>query len=105
MAPQVFPTECLAHMPVRREPAYSHVSPLPVTHPTGLIHWILNTLHMTIHIREVCVFLAPFFSGLAAVATYLLTSELKDDAAGLLAAAFVGIGVLHARVALLMCCH
>jgi dolichyl-diphosphooligosaccharide--protein glycosyltransferase len=48
---------------------------------------------MTIHIREVCVFLAPLFSGLAAVATYLLTAELKDDGAGLLAAAFIGIGM------------
>eukprot|EP00124_Ichthyophonus_hoferi_P002410 Ihof_evm5s163 gene=Ihof_evmTU5s163 len=58
---------------------------------SGLIHYVLNALNMTIHIREVCVFLAPFFSGLTAVATYLLTTELKDESAGLLAGAFIGI--------------
>eukprot|EP00123_Amoebidium_parasiticum_P013683 comp22097_c0_seq1/m.32233 comp22097_c0_seq1/g.32233 ORF comp22097_c0_seq1/g.32233 comp22097_c0_seq1/m.32233 type:complete len:614 (-) comp22097_c0_seq1:155-1996(-) len=58
---------------------------------SGLIHYVLNALNITIHIREVCVFLAPLFSGLTAIAAYLLTSELKDDAAGLLAAAFIGI--------------
>jgi dolichyl-diphosphooligosaccharide--protein glycosyltransferase len=66
----------------------------------GFIHWVLNSLHFTIHIREVCVFLAPLFSGLAAVATFLLTSELKDEGAGLLAAAFIGIGMLCITVSL-----
>ncbi|KNC76491.1 dolichyl-diphosphooligosaccharide-protein glycosyltransferase subunit STT3B [Sphaeroforma arctica JP610] len=58
---------------------------------SGFIHWVLNGLNMTIHIREVCVFLAPLFSGLTAIAAYLLTKELKDEGAGLLAAAFMGI--------------
>ena len=58
----------------------------------GFIYWTLNALHLSIHLREVCVFLAPFFSGLTAIATYLLTSELKDQRAGLFAAAFVAIG-------------
>lgn len=58
---------------------------------SGLIYWVCNTLHFTVHIREICVFLAPLFSGLAALATYLLTAELKDEAAGLLAATFLGI--------------
>lgn len=57
----------------------------------GLIHSLLTQLNFTIHIREVCVFLAPLFSGLTAIATYLLTAELKDPSAGLLAAAFMGI--------------
>jgi dolichyl-diphosphooligosaccharide--protein glycosyltransferase len=57
----------------------------------GAIHWILNALHFTIHIREVCVFFAPIFSMFTAIATYLLTSELKNESAGLFAAAFVGI--------------
>jgi len=35
--------------------------------------------------------LAPVFSGATAYATYLLTSEMKDSVAGLLAAAFIGI--------------
>eukprot|EP00112_Aurelia_sp_Birch-Aquarium-sp1_P014238 Seg306.8 transcript_id=Seg306.8/GoldUCD/mRNA.D3Y31 product="Dolichyl-diphosphooligosaccharide-protein glycosyltransferase subunit STT3B" protein_id=Seg306.8/GoldUCD/D3Y31 len=57
----------------------------------GAIHWILNTLHFTVHIRDVCVFLAPFFSGLTAIATYFLTKELWNDRAGLLAACFIAI--------------
>ncbi len=28
---------------------------------SGFIHFILNTLHFTVHIRDVCVFLAPTF--------------------------------------------
>ncbi|KXS10091.1 glycosyltransferase family 66 protein [Gonapodya prolifera JEL478] len=57
----------------------------------GIIHRILNALHFPVHIREVCVFLAPAFSALTAVAAYLLAGEMKDSSAGLLAAAFIGI--------------
>ncbi|KAJ3040554.1 oligosaccharyl transferase stt3 subunit [Rhizophlyctis rosea] len=57
----------------------------------ALIHKFLTTLNFPIHIREVCVFLAPLFSGFTAIAAYLLTTEMKDPAAGLLAAAFIGI--------------
>lgn len=57
----------------------------------GFIHYILHLLNFPIHIREVCVFLAPLFSGLTAISAYLLTKELKDESAGLLAAAFMGI--------------
>ncbi|KAL9967500.1 hypothetical protein ACROYT_G025740 [Oculina patagonica] len=55
------------------------------------VHWILNTLNITVHIRDVCVFLAPMFSGLTAIATYLLTKELWNDRAGLFAACFIAI--------------
>nr|KAJ3419464.1 oligosaccharyl transferase stt3 subunit [Polyrhizophydium stewartii] len=57
----------------------------------GFIHYVLNSLNFPIHIREVCVFLAPLFSAFTAIATYLLTCELKDPSAGLLAAIFIGI--------------
>lgn len=57
----------------------------------ALFHNVMNALHFTIDIRNVCVFLAPVFSGFTAVATYLLTAEVKDSSAGLLAAAFIGI--------------
>eukprot|EP00794_Sanderia_malayensis_P003161 gene3161-3630_t len=57
----------------------------------GAIHWIMNTFHLTVHIRDVCVFLAPFFSGLTAIATYFLTKELWNDRAGLFAACFIAI--------------
>lgn len=48
-------------------------------------------INIPIHIREICVFLAPFFSGLTAIATYLLTKELWSRRAGLFAAAFIAI--------------
>lgn len=35
--------------------------------------WLLN---ITIDIRNVCVFLAPFFSSLTTLVTYILTKEI-----------------------------
>ncbi|KAJ1372937.1 oligosaccharyl transferase stt3 subunit [Parelaphostrongylus tenuis] len=58
---------------------------------SGLIHWILDMLNFHVHIREICVFLAPTFSGLTAIATYLLTKELWSAGAGLFAACFIAI--------------
>ena len=57
----------------------------------GLIHFIINKLNFPVDIREVCVFLAPLFSAFTAYATYLLTSEMKDSSAGLLAAIFMAV--------------
>ena len=57
----------------------------------GAIHWVLTQLNFPVDIRNICVFLAPVFSGLTAIACYLLTTEVKDSSAGLLAAAFIGI--------------
>uniref|UniRef100_A0A8K9XBN7 Dolichyl-diphosphooligosaccharide--protein glycosyltransferase subunit STT3B n=1 Tax=Oncorhynchus mykiss TaxID=8022 RepID=A0A8K9XBN7_ONCMY len=57
----------------------------------GLIHYVLNLLHLTVHIRDVCVFLAPVFSGLTSISTFLLTRELWNQGAGLLAACFIAI--------------
>ncbi|XP_074653776.1 dolichyl-diphosphooligosaccharide--protein glycosyltransferase subunit STT3B-like [Tubulanus polymorphus] len=58
---------------------------------SGSIHWILNILNIQVHIRDICVFLAPIFSGLTALATYLLTKELWSSGAGLFAACFIAI--------------
>ncbi|ORX62087.1 STT3 subunit of Oligosaccharyl transferase [Hesseltinella vesiculosa] len=55
------------------------------------IHNVLHYLHLPVDIRNVCVLLAPLFSGATAFATYLLTKELKDSSAGLLAAVFMGL--------------
>jgi len=52
---------------------------------------LLNFFHVTIDIRNICVFLAPFFSSLTVVVTYLLTKELKDAGAGLVAACLISI--------------
>ncbi|KAA3674375.1 dolichyl-diphosphooligosaccharide---protein glycosyltransferase [Paragonimus westermani] len=58
---------------------------------SGFIHFISHLLNIPIHIREVCVFLAPFFSGMTAVATYFFTKEIWNRGAGLFAACFIAI--------------
>jgi len=58
---------------------------------SGLIHYLLSWLNIAVHIRDICVFLAPTFSGLTAIATYLLTKELWSAGAGLFAACFIAI--------------
>lgn len=50
--------------------------------------WLLN---ITIDIRNVCVFLAPLFSSFTTIITYLLTKEIRNAGAGLVAAAMVSI--------------
>ena len=59
---------------------------------SGVIYHLLRFLTLPVDIRNICVLLAPAFSGLTAFATYLLTSEMSDSpSAGLLAAIFMGI--------------
>ncbi|KAG0224026.1 oligosaccharyl transferase stt3 subunit [Actinomortierella wolfii] len=58
---------------------------------SAIIHNVLHYFNFPVDIRNVCVFLAPMFSGLTAFSAYLLTKELKDSSAGLLAAAFLGV--------------
>ncbi|KAI5707183.1 hypothetical protein M8J75_015278 [Diaphorina citri] len=58
---------------------------------SGCIHYVLHALNIPIHIRDICVFLAPIFSGLTAVSTYLLTKELWSAGAGLFSACFIAI--------------
>ncbi|KAL1913246.1 oligosaccharyl transferase stt3 subunit [Sporothrix stenoceras] len=59
---------------------------------SGAIYHALRTLTIPVDIRNVCVMLAPAFSGLTAFSAYLLTSEMTTSpSAGLLAAAFMGI--------------
>lgn len=59
---------------------------------SGAIYHLLRFLTVPVDIRNICVLLAPAFSGLTAYAAYLLTNELTtSSSAGLLAAAFLGI--------------
>jgi dolichyl-diphosphooligosaccharide--protein glycosyltransferase len=58
---------------------------------SGSIHYLLHLLNINVHIRDVCVFLAPIFSGLTAISTYFLTKELWSAGAGLFAACFIAI--------------
>ena len=59
---------------------------------SGAIYHLLRLLSMPVDIRNICVLLAPAFSGLTAYASYLLTSEMSTSpSAGLLSAIFMGI--------------
>ena len=58
---------------------------------SGTLYNILHFFHVPVNIRDICVMLAPMFSVLTVLAAYLFTSMMKDDAAGLLAALFIGI--------------
>lgn len=59
---------------------------------SGAIWHALRFLTIPVDIRNICVLLAPGFSGLTAFATYLFTNEMSTSpSAGLLAAAFMGI--------------
>ncbi|XP_063425305.1 dolichyl-diphosphooligosaccharide--protein glycosyltransferase subunit STT3B-like [Mytilus trossulus] len=58
---------------------------------SGTIHWVLSHLNIPVHIRDICVFLAPIFSGLTALATYFFTKEIWSKGAGLFAACFIAI--------------
>ncbi|KAH8433660.1 dolichyl-diphosphooligosaccharide--protein glycosyltransferase subunit STT3 [Aspergillus melleus] len=59
---------------------------------SGVIYHVLRFLTIPVDIRNICVLLAPAFSGLTAYAMYLLTCEMSTSpSAGLLAAAFMGI--------------
>jgi len=52
---------------------------------------LLNFFNITVAIRNVCVLLAPFFAAKTTFALYLFTREMKDQSAGLVAAAFIAI--------------
>ncbi|KAI2819012.1 CAZyme family GT66 [Aspergillus niger] len=59
---------------------------------SGVIYHVLRFLTIPVDIRNICVLLAPGFSGLTALAMYSLTREMATSpSAGLLAAAFMGI--------------
>lgn len=44
---------------------------------SAILYHVMNFFHITIDIRNVCVFLAPLFSSLTTLVTYHLTRELK----------------------------
>lgn len=44
---------------------------------SAAIYHVLHFFHITIDIRNVCVFLAPLFSSFTTIVTYHLTKELK----------------------------
>ncbi|KAH6915738.1 oligosaccharyl transferase STT3 subunit [Coprinopsis sp. MPI-PUGE-AT-0042] len=58
---------------------------------SGVIYSFLRAINLPVDIRNICVLLAPGFSAFTAFATYLFTTEMKNESAGLLAAAFIAI--------------
>lgn len=48
---------------------------------SAAFYHILHFFHVTIDIRNVCVFLAPLFSSFTTIVTYHLTKELKVSVA------------------------
>ncbi|WFD37548.1 dolichyl-diphosphooligosaccharide--protein glycotransferase [Malassezia japonica] len=58
---------------------------------SGTLYNILHFFNIPVNIRDICVMLAPLFSGFTALAAYAFTATMKDESAGLLAALFVGI--------------
>jgi dolichyl-diphosphooligosaccharide---protein glycosyltransferase len=58
---------------------------------SAFFYHLLNFANITIDIRNICVFLAPLFSSFTVIVTYLLTSELRDKSAGLVAACLIAI--------------
>ncbi|KAG0672593.1 oligosaccharyl transferase stt3 subunit [Maudiozyma exigua] len=58
---------------------------------SAFIWHALRKIGLPVDIRNICVLFAPAFSAITAYVTYKLTCELKDEKAGLLAAAFIGI--------------
>lgn len=43
----------------------------------AVIHKLLNILHITINVRNMCVFLAPLFAANTAAATFLMVKEVR----------------------------
>jgi dolichyl-diphosphooligosaccharide--protein glycosyltransferase len=58
---------------------------------SALLHHLLHFFNFTMDIRNICVFLAPLFSSLTVLVTYLLTKELFTASAGLVAASLIAI--------------
>ena len=44
---------------------------------SATLYHVMNWLHISIDVRNVCVLLAPLFSSLTTIVTYHLTKELK----------------------------
>eukprot|EP00188_Purpureofilum_apyrenoidigerum_P003114 Plantae.Rhodophyta-Purpureofilum_apyrenoidigerum.ctg3169.p1 GENE.Plantae.Rhodophyta-Purpureofilum_apyrenoidigerum.ctg3169~~Plantae.Rhodophyta-Purpureofilum_apyrenoidigerum.ctg3169.p1 ORF type:complete len:732 (-),score=118.55 Plantae.Rhodophyta-Purpureofilum_apyrenoidigerum.ctg3169:1090-3285(-) len=62
-----------------------------IMYTAAFMHKILHLAGFKADIREVCVLTAPIWSGLTAIAAYLLTSEVSDSAAGLIAAVSIAL--------------
>lgn len=58
---------------------------------TALFYYAMHWIALPITVTQACVFLSPLFAVFATIVTYMMTVEVKDKRAGLIAAAFVAI--------------
>ncbi|EMS15030.1 dolichyl-diphosphooligosaccharide--protein glycosyltransferase subunit STT3A, putative [Entamoeba histolytica HM-3:IMSS] len=52
---------------------------------------VLEFLHLSVDIKEICVFMGPFFSGLTVLVGYRMTTEIVSQKAALIAALLIAI--------------
>ncbi len=58
----------------------------------SVFYWVLHFFHITVNIRNICVFMGPFYSALCSLSGYLLTEEVTNSSsAGLMSAAFLAV--------------
>ena len=70
---------------------------------SAAIYHALRWFHITIDIRNVCVFLAPLFSSFTVIVTYLMTKELKVNIRQPISFRITVIGCLEFR-SWISCC-
>ncbi|XP_037938212.1 dolichyl-diphosphooligosaccharide--protein glycosyltransferase subunit STT3A-like [Teleopsis dalmanni] len=58
---------------------------------SATLYRLMSILNITVDIRNICVFLAPFFSSLTTLITYALTKEIYTTGSGLVAAGLISI--------------
>lgn len=59
---------------------------------SAVLHYLLHLFGLIIKVKDICVFMAPAFSGLTAIAAHLFTKEVTNNSgAGLFSALFVGV--------------
>lgn len=58
---------------------------------SGFFHYLLQFIKLPVHIREICVFLAPAFSTLTVLIMYFFTKEIWDEGAGIIAGCMISI--------------
>ncbi|KII72513.1 Dolichyl-diphosphooligosaccharide--protein glycosyltransferase subunit STT3 [Thelohanellus kitauei] len=57
----------------------------------AFMHYLLKLIRLPVHIREICVFLAPVFSAFTVIIMYFFTKEIWNPGAGLIAGGMISI--------------
>ncbi|KAL7719486.1 dolichyl-diphosphooligosaccharide--protein glycotransferase [Entamoeba marina] len=52
---------------------------------------VLEFLHLTVDIKDICVFMGPFFAGLTVLVGYHMTQEIASKGAAMIAAFFIAL--------------